>query len=253
MWKESKAAVQDLLNADCLQQAGAIGDDQSVNGWWSDRGIQLKVDRLGRDTLFDLAAECREQADPDWVELLWHVLAWGVMGDYRNATTIVKEAADQRTRLLLDQRLGAAADYSYNGRIQEAYKALNGKVPRFGRAFFSKFLYFTSNTSSTQPRCLILDSRVESAIFTLTGLEFFKHDAATYERFCNQVAQWSSEYGVAAEEIEFRLYQFGRRTNSSRWRWLHAEVSLYREGRRNVDFDEILERVSSRIPDSEGE
>jgi hypothetical protein len=46
------------------------------------------------------------------------------------------------------------------------------------------------------------------------------------------------------EEIEFRLYQIGQRTNSSRWRWLHAEVSLYREGRRDVDFNEILKSVS---------
>jgi hypothetical protein len=253
MWKESEAAVRDLLAADSLREAGAISDDQSVSSWWSDHGIELKLDRLNRDALFGLAAECRTQADLDWVELLWHVLAWGVMGDYRNVTTIVRNAADQRDRSLLNNRLGAAAEYSYTGRIQEAYKTLNGKIPRLGCAFFSKFLYFTSDQSSTQPRCLILDSRVESAIFTLTGLEFFKRDALTYERFCNQVAQWSDHYGVDPEEIEFRLYQFGRRTNSSRWRWLHAEVSLYREDRRDVDFDEILERVSLGMSDSAGE
>jgi len=252
MWKEPEAAVRDLLAADSLRQAGAISDDQSVSSWWSNHGIELKLDRLNRDALFGLAAEYRTQADLDWVELLWHVLAWGVMGDYRNATTIVRNAADQRDRSLLNDRLGAAAECSYTGRIQEAYVTLHGKIPRLGRAFFSKFLYFTSDRSSNQPRCLILDSRVESAIFTLTGLEFFKHDAATYERFCNQVAQWSEDYCDDPEEIEFRLYQFGQRTNSSRWRWLHAEVSLYREGRRDVDFNEILQRVSSRIPDSEG-
>ena len=249
MWNESEAAIGDLLKADCLQRSGSIDDDQNVSRWWSEHGIDLSLGRLDREALFGLAAECRGQVDPDWVSVLWHVLAWGVMGDYRNATTIVKNAADPRDRSLLNERLGAAAEYSYKGRIQEAYKTLHGKIPRLGRAFFSKFLYFTNDASSTQPRCLILDSRVESAIFTLTGLEFFKQDSATYERFCLAVDQWSKDYGVDPEEIEFRLYQFGQRTNSSRWRWLHAEVSLYREGRRDVDFNEILERVSSRTLD----
>jgi hypothetical protein len=246
MWQESDAAVREMLNAESLRRSGAKDDGQTVSNWWSEHGIDLKLDRLDRNALFSLASEHRRHADPDWVSLLWHVLAWGVMGDFRNAPTIINSVADQGARSRLNQQLKDAASSSYQGLVEESYKMLHRKVPRLGPAFFTKFLYFTSDRSSPRPRCLILDSRVESAIFALTGLDFSKQDSATYERFCKKVAQWSDDFQVEPEEIEFRLYRFGQRIDSRRWRWLDAEVSLYREGRRDVDFDLILERVSSR-------
>ena len=39
-----------------------------------------------------------------------------------------------------------------------------------------------------------------------------------------------------------RMYQFGQLIDSLRWKWLHAEASLYREGRKQVGFDDIAER-----------
>ena len=72
--------------------------------------------------------------------------------------------------------------------------------------------------------------------------EYFEERASTYDRFCRDVHRWSERFEVSADVIEFRLYQFGRLIDSRRWKWLHAEVSLYREGYKAVDFETIAER-----------
>jgi hypothetical protein len=242
VWQESEDAIGDLLLSDTLRRRGRIDYPEKVSRWWADNGITINSDELNRDALFALAAQCRECAYPDWVSFLWHVLAWGVVGDYRNAPTIVKSAIGQVQRSQLNGVLSTAAGASYSGEIQSAYRAIRGKVPRLGPAFFSKFLYFTADRTSPRPSCLILDSRVAAAVFTLTGLDYFEEKAATYERFCQDVHRWSVRYEVAPDLIEFRLYQFGQLIDARRWKWLHSEVSLYREGNPYVDFDDIIER-----------
>lgn len=242
MWQESEDAIGDLLMSDPLRRRGRIDYPEKVSGWWADNGITISSAELDRDALFALAAQCRECANPDWVSFLWHVLAWGVVGDYRNAAAIVKGAAGDVKRSQLNAVLSAAADASYGGEIQAAYRAIHGEVPRLGPAFFSKFLYFTADRTSQRPRCLILDSRFTAAVFTLTGLGCSEEKAATYERFCHDVHRWSARYEVAPDLVEFRLYKFGQLIDSRRWKWLHAEVSLYRQGSPNIDFDDIIQR-----------
>lgn len=247
MWEEGDAAVGDLLKSPVFGPVDRIQEPLPVGNWWADRGIMLSSTELNRPALFELAARCREDDEPDWVTFLWHVLAWGVAGDYRNASKIVASATDAEQRAQLNGVLQSAAEASRPGDIRSAYTAIHGKVPRLGPAFFSKFLYFTSDREAPGPRCLILDSRVSAAVFTLTGTDYSKEKAATYERFCGDVHRWSELFGVPDDVIEFRLYQFGRLTASSRWRWLHAEASLYREGRQRVGFDEIAARRASRM------
>ena len=242
MWLESEDAIGDLLKSEPLRRRGRIDYPEKVSRWWADNGITINSDELNRDALFAHAAQCRECANPDWVSFLWHVLAWGVVGDYRNAAAIVKGATGDMQRSKLNAVLSAAANASYSGEVQSAYRAIHGKVPRLGLAFISKYLYFTADRTSPAPGCLILDSRVAAAVFTLTGLEYFDEKAATYERFCQDVHRWSERYEVAADLIEFRLYKFGQLIDSRRWKWLHSEVSLYREGNPTVDFDDIIER-----------
>jgi hypothetical protein len=242
MWKESEDAIGDLLMSNTLQRKGRIDHPEKVSSWWADNGVNINADELSRDVLFALAEECREFAVPDWVSFLWHVLAWGVVGDYRNARAIVKSATNDVQHTQLNAILSAAAAASYSGAIRLAYTALHGKIPRLGPAFFSKFLYFTADRTSPQPRCLILDSRVAAAVFTLTGLDYFEEKAATYERFCQDVHRWSVRYEVVPDLVEFRLYQFGQLINSRRWKWLYSEVSRYREGNLHVEFDNIIER-----------
>jgi hypothetical protein len=181
------------------------------------------------------------------VTFLWRVLAWGVMGDYRNASKIVVIADDADQCARLNGILQTAAEASHRGDIRAAYRAIRGKVARLGPAFFSKYLYLTSDRDSPAPGCLILDSRVSAAVFTLTGHDYSKENAATYESFCNAVHNWSKEFGVPDDVIEFRLYKFGQLIDSCRWRWLHAEATLYREGRRPVGFDDIAELRARRM------
>lgn len=242
MWQESEDAIGDLLASVVLGRADQIDDPVKVSSWWANRGVTIASAELNRDGLFRLADECRQSSDRDRVSFLWHVLAWGVMGDYRNAPTIVNSAMGDAKHAELNNALAAAADASYRGDIRSAYSLLRGKVPRLGPAFFSKFLYFVADRDSAQARCLILDSRVSAAAFTLAGLEYFEERASTYDRFCRDVHRWSERFEVSADVIEFRLYQFGRLIDSRRWKWLHAEVSLYREGYKAVDFETIAER-----------
>lgn len=242
MWQESDGAVGDLLTSHVLGQVGQIDDPVKVSAWWADHGIAIGPDELKRDVLFALAAQCRENAEADWVNFLWHVLAWGVMGDYRNAPTIVASAASVDQRVRLNDILHRAAEASHRGEICSAYEAIRGKVPRLGSAFFSKFLYFTADRDSPDPSSVILDSRVSAAAFTLTGRDYSEGKAATYERFCNDMHMWSERFDAPADVIEFRMYKFGQLIGSRRWKWLHAEASLYREGYTNVGFDDIAER-----------
>lgn len=243
MWQESEAAIGDLLASETLRSAGRLDEPTTVSGWWADRGIKIESQRIDRKFLFAMADRVRSQADPDWVCFLWHVFAWGVMGDFRNVSGIAKRAADQGQRSRLNEILAAAAGASEEGDIRKAYRSLYKKVPNLGPAFFTKFLYFTGDRRSADPQCLILDSRVSYAIFALTGLDFFAEKATTYEGYCQRVAQWSKDYGAASDEIEFRLYQLGQRIDSARWKWLRAEVSLYRSGATDVEFEDILRQL----------
>lgn len=152
MFRESDDAVGALLKSRVLGQAGQIDDPVRVSSWWADRGIAIDATELDREALFALATRCRESKALDWVAFLWHVLAWGVMGDYRNAPTIVASAAGRERHDRLNDILCAAAESSHRGEIGAAYKTIRGKVPRLGPAFFSKFLYFTSDRNSSDPR-----------------------------------------------------------------------------------------------------
>jgi hypothetical protein len=189
-----------------------------------------------------MAAVARESGD--LIPLFWHVLAWGVAGDFRNMPAILR-SGDDLGRPRLNEVLTAAANASHRGDIDAAYRAIHGKVNRFGPAFFTKFLYFTGDRASGAPRCMILDSRVAEAVLTLTGTEYFDEKPQLYGRFCHDVWRWADQYGEQAEAIEFRLYKFGQLIGSRRWRWLHAEASLYRAGATEVGFQDIVREVAA--------
>lgn len=119
MWEESDNAVGDLLASRVLGSSGQIDESVRVSSWWADRGISIDSAELNRDKLFELAQRRRESADPDWVSFLWHVLAWGVMGDYRTSPTIVESAAGDTQRRRLNDILSAASEASYRGDIRD--------------------------------------------------------------------------------------------------------------------------------------
>jgi hypothetical protein len=225
--------------------------------------LRISSEYFGRDELFRVAAVARNGGDERLLQLFWDILAWGVMGNFRNAGRIVDFAATDDGRVRLVTALRTAADASYAGKIEDAYRAfVDHKIPRLGPAFFSKVLFFTGDRASHEPRCLIFDSRVESALPMVTGRHYSlaRKPVEVYALYCRDLHDWSQQHGVSPEAIEARLYQLGQATGNSHRAWLSAEVSLYREGRTAVTFDAILTRVrrhqqtlvSEEVSDGEG-
>lgn len=112
MWQESDDSVGDLLKSRLFDDAGRMADLVEISDWWAKNGITIASDGLNRDSLFAHAERCREDRDADWVTFLWHVLAWGVMGDYRNAPRIVASATDADQRNRLNDTLRSVAESS---------------------------------------------------------------------------------------------------------------------------------------------
>lgn len=257
MWRESVDGIGDLMESDLLSSDLPPARVNTVQ--WANKGLRISSDHLGRDELFRIAEDTRRNCDDQQLlQLFWDILAWGVMGNFRNAGRIVDFAAtdDGRTRSLTALR--TAADASYGGKIEDAYRAfVDHKIPRLGPAFFSKVLFFTGDRTSNEPRCLIFDARVQSALPTVTGRHYplTRTPVQMYARYCRDMHEWSQQHGVSPEAIEARLYTLGQATGNSRRAWLSAEVSLYREGRTPVTFDAILTRLRRQqqpAPTSEG-
>lgn len=244
-WHESDAALDDLMRCEHPRLVGGIDIPQKVDRWWARNGVPIVAEVLNRADLFDLAEKTHAAEHPDWVDLLWNVLAWGVAGELRNAPTVVRNATSADDRSRLNTLLGSVAELSRQGDIAGAYAAIYKKVKRLGPAFFTKFLYFTGDRSSGSPRALILDSRVTEAVFALTGRSFYGEKPAIYEGFCGLVDDCAQRVGCTPDEVEFRLFRLGVLIRTTRWRWLHAEASLYREGAREVGFDDIVKRLAA--------
>ncbi|WP_424307558.1 hypothetical protein [Gordonia sp. (in: high G+C Gram-positive bacteria)] len=77
-----------------------------------------------------------------------------------------------------------------------------------GPAFFTKFLYFAGG-GDPHHRSLILDSRVASTLRT-HGWDSLRaggnRPAATYSRYTELIARWSSELGCRGDVIEMWLF-----------------------------------------------
>lgn len=102
--------------------------------------------RITRDDLFQYAEAVRSSGSTrDLHSLFWTVMAWGVVGNMRNVGRVSSFAAGSEKRF--SATLHSAAERSFDGDVAGAYLAFcnDGKVPRLGEAFFSKFLYFTGN------------------------------------------------------------------------------------------------------------
>lgn len=247
-WNESEAALDELMRCAHPGLVGGIDIPQKVDRWWTRNDIPIAAETLNRADLFNLAEKTRAAEHPDWVDLLWNVLAWGVAGEFRNVPTVVRSAASAEDRRRLNTLLGGVAELSRQGDLAGAYAAIHKKVKRLGPAFFTKFLYFTGDRSSGSSRALILDSRVTAAAFALTGRSFYDEKPAVYDAFCGMANDCAHRVGCApeeVEEVEFRLYRLGVLIRNTRWRWLHAEASLYREGAREVGFDDIVRRLAA--------
>lgn len=252
-WRESEDGIGELLRCESPRIAdGDLGEPAPVNvPWWAARGIAVGPDPMSREHLFSTAAIARESgSDDDLVGLFWHVLAWGVVNNFRNAARIVRAASVEGGVAKLLPALGPAAEASYRGDIEVAYRAfVDHRISHFNYAFFSKFLYFTCDRTSEEPRCLILDDRVATALRAITGKSYVpaavRRRPAAYAEYCRDVHRWAEIYRCDRDLIEWRLYRFGQLVGT-RERWLRSEVSLYRDGTMPITFDEIVARAENQ-------
>ena len=189
------------------------------------------VPKLTRGTLFDMATRLDVDSDgPEWLAFLWHVLAWGSGWSRRNNRERIHAFTDPEFRRERVSLLRDATKHARNGDPRGAYSALirrgGGRIPGFGPAFFTKFLYFVSENVSAQEgsadrrRCLIFDARVARHLhaagwMTLPhrGQDFSANwYTDTYVSYCDLVHRWAAErtegwgHVVAPDEIERALF-----------------------------------------------
>lgn len=157
---------------------------------WEALGVVRDEEPTSRRQLVDLAEACRER--DDWVPLLLATFAWGMgttgYGPARLKAILHWGDSSRRRVDDLNLVLSAAVQhllldpvhaYAYlRGQNDARYGTAGGvkRVPGWGPAFFTKFLYFASAALLPQsPRpALILDMRVAQTLRRLTheGLAF---------------------------------------------------------------------------------
>lgn len=218
--------------------------------WLSDLPPKVACDlavsgrSIDRNTLYDLAAAARRQdADPAaWSALFWNVFAWG--GGHRMASRVLasfKENPDEVIRALHE-----AADFSYEGNCKEAFDSLHLAIKGWGPAFMTKFLAFTADRCRKGATPLIVDSRVCVAWRCLVDPSFnVDITAASYAEFCSQAAEVAASNSWKPEELEIRLFLFGRWVDTVE-AWLRAENNLLRSiaGKRLPVVQDVFEEAT---------
>lgn len=204
--------------------ARSVGPD-----WWSHhlRAQQLsqKVrlfpslfgQRLTRANLFDLGrtATRPDSTDDQVLALLWHVLAWGTGPGQRGNIRRIESFAHSSGRVRNTELLRQAAQLARSGEPAAAYRTLirrgGGQIPGLGPAFFTKYLYFASE-STEGVRALILDARVAGAL-ARAGWSSLPRQAgggysynwytATYGSYCDLLHAWAA---VESEKRDTEIY-----------------------------------------------
>ena len=149
----------------------------------------------------------------DVFTLLWRTLAWGAGSHLRqNARRLDSIAADVPAA---EAVLTEAAEASRQDPARAFELLRPGRLNRFrslGPSFFTKFLYFAGGGAPDHP-CLILDRVVATALRDHCGWDSLHRTgpwpAVTYERYCTLLARWARTAGLAADELEFRLFNHG--------------------------------------------
>lgn len=248
-WSESIDRIQDLMRSHHFTDEPVR--NTVATSQWRALNVPVEAEDLSRADVFDLAATARSSdTDEDLYSLFWHVIAWGIVGSFRNAAPMAREAQTAAGREQIVNAMRNGSTFSYEGDLRDAYETFSSrlKIRRLGPAFFTKMIYFTGNRDSDKPRGLILDDRVRGALFALSG-EWYgaggSKAAKRYETYCHEIHYQAENGSTTVDAIENRLYRLGQLIDNQRSIWLHAEVALYREGAESVTFDAIVEKVQS--------
>ena len=187
--------------------------------WWLAKGIDLEFPGadvtgerfLTRGDLFRMGEGVHDEAS--LMKFCWHVVAWTSRGSRRNNVRRIESLA-AHTDVLRE-----AYELAYDGDVAGAYSALvlpgRARIPHFGPAFATRFLYFASE--GADPRCLTLDARVSQALSQVgwamsasVAHGTFSHTwpVDTYVSYCELLESWAVQLGppATADMLERALW-----------------------------------------------
>jgi hypothetical protein len=192
----------------------------------SERGIPAITGKLAdggritvtRQEVFDLGDQ--DPSVENAFQLLYYSLAWG-LGTRASRLHQRLDGLAKHQDTAGELLVSAWTSVRNGGPTAEAYSLLttnrgSGRIPWFGPAFSTKFLYFAQG-STTAPRHLILDQVVSRNL---------RRDAwpqaptagwwpETYQRYCTLLTHWAAQASkeptvqrmVRADEIELALFR----------------------------------------------
>ena len=190
---------------------------------WNDKRLRARTpschinaadDEIAHEQLFQLAEVDRsESTDRSILELLWNTMAWGISGDWRNVDTMMRfiYAPSSPAAAALRQ----AQKLSLEGENSKAYASLNQQIPKFGPAFFTKFLFFTSDPGCSRPRALISGLPALRSHGGSSPNEWRDLSKRHYARYCLTMHEWSLQLGMPASQLEGLLFEFRRQGQDS--------------------------------------
>ncbi|WP_189671299.1 8-oxoguanine DNA glycosylase OGG fold protein [Promicromonospora soli] len=175
--------------------------------------------QLTRGSLFGLATAVGPDTDDDaYLNLLWHILAWGSGPKVRNNGRRIAAFADPAEARANVALLRQSAEHARSGNTADAYRTLirpgKAAIPYLGPSFFTKYLYFAGNGAASHP-CVILDERVAISLHHAGWSSLPPRRAnwytATYVAYCELLARWADELTtsathVAPDQIERALF-----------------------------------------------
>ncbi|MCC3273508.1 hypothetical protein MUK71_01290 [Arthrobacter zhangbolii] len=175
------------------------------------------ITKVSRADVFELGG--REITPSNAFQLLYYSLAWGLgrraprLHQRLNALAAHQDRAEE---LLVEAWQGVRSGES----AQDVYGVLTtdkgkGRIPWFGPAFSTKFLYFAQGQEAP-PRYLILDQVVARNLSDVwPGAPTAAWFPDTYARYCAVTGSWAEQATerldgarkVRADEIEFVLFK----------------------------------------------
>lgn len=113
-WSESIDRIQDLMRSHHFTDEPVR--NTVATSQWRALNVPVEAEDLSRADLFDLAAAARSSdTDEAFYSLYWHVMAWGIVGSFRNAAPMAREAQTPQGRDKIVKAMRKASTLSYAG------------------------------------------------------------------------------------------------------------------------------------------
>jgi hypothetical protein len=172
-------------------------------------------DRLDRATVRAACLEAARSPTAAW-QAFMVVMVWGQgmtgYGPWRTAR-ILRDTSEAK------ERLARVARHLTQGGALDAYRRFGGdcRLRWLGPAFGTKYLYFCPQSPGSP--ALILDRLVAQWLTRNTQSSFHAGpwSPSTYRRYLELVGSWAAALGVAAEEVEWCIFQAQSDQTGNQW------------------------------------